>query len=126
MSIRVQSLVWEHAPYRGNTLLALLALADWADDEGVCWPKMATLARKSRQTVRNANYSVEQLMRDGFINIEGRVGGRGIGNRYRISLQKLQSLVPKTQKPQTQNPEKKTPNPAKRSNATRKNRQEPP
>lgn len=50
MSVKVQALIWEHAPYRGNTLIAFLALGDWSDDEGVSWPKMATLAKKSRQS----------------------------------------------------------------------------
>lgn len=34
MSIKVMTLVWECAPYGEATLLALLALADWADDSG--------------------------------------------------------------------------------------------
>ena len=34
MSIKVQSHVWEHSPAKGGELLILLAIADFADDNG--------------------------------------------------------------------------------------------
>lgn len=92
MSVKVQSLIWEHAPYRGNTLLAFLALGDWSDDEGYCWPKMATLARKSRQSVRSAQYAVELLCRDGFLAVDVKPG-KGHQNDFHVNLQKLHLLA---------------------------------
>jgi hypothetical protein len=91
MSIEVQALIWKHAPYRGNTLIAFLALGDWSDDEGVSWPKMASLAKKSRQSIRNAHYAVELLERDGFLSIESHRGA-GKHNQFRINMQKLHIL----------------------------------
>ena len=37
MSIRVMSAVWDGYPGGGTELLALLALADWSDDNGRCY-----------------------------------------------------------------------------------------
>jgi hypothetical protein len=91
MSIRVQALIWEHAPYHGNTLLAFLALGDWSDDKGHCWPKMETLARKSRQSERGAQYAIQALCRDGFLSVEVNPG-KGRQNDFRINLQKLHLL----------------------------------
>ncbi len=49
MSIRIMSKVWDAFPGGGSDLLALLALADWSDDEGRCWPSMASIARQDSQ-----------------------------------------------------------------------------
>lgn len=115
MSVKVQSLIWEYAPYRGNTLLAFLALGDWSDDEGYCWPKMKSLAKKSRQSVRNAGYAIEVLCRDGFLAVDIQPG-RGHQNDFRINLQKLQVLA-------SENLQNATTKPAKRNTKTCKTRQ---
>ncbi len=46
MAVRVMSIVWESYPGGGSELLALLALADWSDDEGRCFPAIASIAKK--------------------------------------------------------------------------------
>jgi hypothetical protein len=51
--------VWQHSRNKGAPLLLLLALADFANDDGVCWPSMATLARKVRVTTTRA---IQQLI----------------------------------------------------------------
>lgn len=91
MSIRVQSLIWEFAPYEGNTLLTFLALGDWADDEGFCWPRMEQLAKKSRQSIRSSQYAVSKLSKDGYlIRVCG--SGKGNSNEFHINMQKLHLL----------------------------------
>src|SRR5438270_10620888 len=50
---------------------------------------METLARKSRQSVRNARYAVQSLQRDGFLSVDVRPR-RGHKNNFQINLQKLQ------------------------------------
>jgi hypothetical protein len=117
LSVKVQSLVWEHAPYRGNTLLAFLALADWSDDEGLSWPNMPTLAKKSRQSVRSAQYAVELLVRDEFLAVDVNPG-RGRNNEFRINMQKLHLLA-------NEKVQNVTIKGAKRDSVIRKNRQEP-
>ena len=40
--------VWDESKQRGGALLVLLAIADFADDEGKAFPSVQTLAAKSR------------------------------------------------------------------------------
>jgi hypothetical protein len=86
MSIRIMSKVWESAPFDGYTLLCLIALADSASDEGVCWPSIETLMQKTRQPERTVYQAIKNLRRGGWLEkctIEGR-GSRPI-RAYRIT-----------------------------------------
>jgi hypothetical protein len=91
MSVKVMSLVWERGPFEGGSLLVMLALADWANDEGECWPSVPTIAEKARMGERNARYVLKKLEGDGWL---GRAEGRGRrhSNTYFLNLQKLQAL----------------------------------
>jgi hypothetical protein len=77
MSIRVMTAVWDRATeYAKGELLVLLALADWANDAGECWPSVPKIAQKSRLTERQTYKVLKQLQADGVITIR-RGGGRG-------------------------------------------------
>jgi len=91
MSVHVMSKVWKCAPYEGGTLLVLLALADWADDDGLCWPSVPVLAKKARLKDRQTRYALRQLEEDGFISTDEQ-RGRNHTNRYKINLHKLQVI----------------------------------
>jgi len=58
MSVRSIGRVWDHSAASGSFLLMLLAIADFADDDGNAYPSVPTLARKCRMKPRNANYIV--------------------------------------------------------------------
>jgi hypothetical protein len=120
MSVKVQSLIWENAPYRGNALLALLALGDWSDDDGYCWPKRQTLAKKSRQSLRSARYAVEQLEKDGFLSIDVHPG-RGHQNDFQINLQNLHLLASEKMQSETA---KRANNNSKRCKPRHRNKEE--
>lgn len=93
MSIRVMSRVWDHSAQVGGPLLLLLALADFADDDGYCWPKQANLATKARCSVRAVRYQLERLTAAGEIErSDGR--GRGVGSVYRILTGLAQTTKP--------------------------------
>jgi biotin operon repressor len=125
MSIQVMNLVWIGAPYRGNTLLTLLALADWSNDDGYSFPSLEKLARKSRQSIRSVQYAIEQLQADGILIAELNQG-RGTQNSFYINTQKLHVLADvKTCKTEQENTQSATVKHAKRDNAIRKNRYEP-
>lgn len=83
MSVRVMSRVWDHSEQKGSRLLALLALADWADDDGYCWPKIAQLAIKCRLDERTAKRCLADLVADGEVERAGG-GGRGNPSTYRV------------------------------------------
>jgi hypothetical protein len=78
------SAVWQFSPYRNEKLLVLLALSDWAGEDGVCWPAMPAIAEKARITERGASGIVQQLVSDGVIEILTGGRGRGLVRRYRI------------------------------------------
>lgn len=73
MSIQIMTLVWKlNLP--DSEKLALLALADNANDEGVCWPSMATLARKCSKSDRTVQRSIQSLEEKGHLTREERPG----------------------------------------------------
>jgi len=86
MSIRVLSAIWEVGPEDQTDLLVLLALADFADDAGRCYPSMASIARKARLTERGARNVVRRLEALGWIKVRVN-GGRGGANHYHINAQ---------------------------------------
>jgi hypothetical protein len=64
MSIRLMTIVWEIQTLTSTQKLILLALADNASDEGICWPSLSTIARKSslaRSTVADQLNDLEKL-----------------------------------------------------------------
>jgi len=85
VSFRILNSVWNAAPYRGSTLLILLAIADYANDQGLCFPSVSAIARKTRLTTRQASYILRRLREDEVIAVEPG-GGRGVHSRYHLSL----------------------------------------
>lgn len=86
MSVKMMTLVWERAPYTSGSLIVLLALADWANDDGVAWPSMERLAQKARIDRRSAQRIVRQLEKDGVILIE-QGGGRSKQHKYVLQIE---------------------------------------
>lgn len=91
MSIKTMSAVWEHYPGGGSELLALLALADWSDDDGRCFPSVASIARKTRLSKSQAQRVVHGLIDSGVVQVEGNEtgGAPGATRRYRILVDRL-------------------------------------
>jgi hypothetical protein len=73
MSIKIMTLVWQ-LNVADSEKLALLALADNANDEGVCWPSMATLARKCGKSDRTVQRSIQSPEEKGHLTREERPG----------------------------------------------------
>ncbi len=84
MSIRIMADVWANGPEDKAQLLVLLALSDFADDDGKCWPSMAAVGRKARMSERNARRVIRSLEDDGYLSVvEG--GGRYGCSQYTIN-----------------------------------------
>jgi hypothetical protein len=94
MSIRVMTAVWDHAPYKGGTLLVLLAMADFAsDDGGNVFPTAATLAKKARLEIRQVKTAIKTLREDGVLELVKETTGRpGQANEYKINVRRVQEL----------------------------------
>lgn len=107
MSILISSKVWKNGPEKQAQLLVMLALADFANDEGICWPSMETLARKVRMTERGTRKIVAKLKADGWIAVKTG-GGRHGCNQYTVFPEQFTG----NNKPGTQeNPEHDSPKP---------------
>jgi hypothetical protein len=85
MSVRTMAAVWDKSAHAGTELLMLLAIADFADDNGNAYPAVATLAMKCRMTPRNVNHILTQLKASGELEVRLNEGPKGC-NRYRIRL----------------------------------------
>ncbi len=68
MSIRILSHVWETSLREGGELLVELALADACNDDGECWIKHCTLAKKVRLGERQTRKIVAKFIADGIID----------------------------------------------------------
>lgn len=83
MSIKIMAEVWDNAEVEGASLLVLLALADYANDNGICWPAVGTLARKTRVSERHIRRLLGALERNGNIVIGFREGPMNV-NLYKV------------------------------------------
>lgn len=81
MSIRLMTNVWEHQGINATQKLVLLALADWANEEGLCWPSINRLASKTGIAGRSVQRLIRQLEE---LNLVRREEVSGKGNRYWI------------------------------------------
>lgn len=75
--------------YEAGTLLVLLAMADWAnDDGGHIFPRIETLAKKARLSERGTQYALARLKRDGTLE-QTSPARQHRPAEYRIVLEKL-------------------------------------
>ena len=95
MSVKVMSLVFDHARAKGVDRLVLLAIADAADDAGRnAWPSLATLSRRTGLDRRTVVRCVGRLVESGELEREsagGMTGRGGVSNRYRVHVKPGQS-----------------------------------
>ena len=85
--------VWKGSAHSGSSLLMLLAIADFSDDEGQAFPAVSTLAEKTCMKPRNASYVLSDLQAGGELDIRIAAGRNGT-NLYRIRLDRLHGLHP--------------------------------
>jgi hypothetical protein len=83
MSIKLMTAVWAREDLTSTQKLVLLALADWSNDEGLSWPSIDQLMKKSSLKKRAVQITIRSLEESGFVRRE-EVTGKG--NRYWIIL----------------------------------------
>lgn len=68
--------------------MVLLALADAADDDGVCWPSVPMLADKCSISTRTVRRILQDLVANGLLQAEARFRGDGssTSNRYKLPI----------------------------------------
>lgn len=103
MSVRTMARVWADSKHSGTELLMLLAIADFADDEGNAYPAVPTLAKKCRMGTRNANFILTALKTSGELEVRANEGPKGT-NRYRIVLGAQGTPLKRTSAPKAPRP----------------------
>lgn len=83
MSIRKMNDVWKLSEQSGGKLLLLLAIADFANDAGMAYPGIDTLAEKTRQSRRTVQRQISDLEEEGELAVEPGTG-RSNTNTYWI------------------------------------------
>lgn len=88
------SAVWSDETLESRTaLLVLLALADYANDEGFAWPKIETIAKKSRTSQRAVQEVLTGLKEAGKLVIDFGKGPKGT-NLYRVIVEGCKCRTP--------------------------------
>lgn len=77
------SMVWENGPKAQAERFVLLALADYANDEGECWPSIAGICRKTCMSERGVQGVIRRLQSSGWLSVSIGSGRRNC-NVYTI------------------------------------------
>jgi hypothetical protein len=93
MSVTFISRVLAQAPVRGSRLNLLVVLADYANDQGVAWPSVATIAQRTRVSSRQAQRIIREMRDDGLLYVQAGTG-RGHANRYCMLVGMEPALIP--------------------------------
>ena len=84
MSLTAIRWAWQQKALKSK--LVLMALADYADDKGECFPSQKKLAKKCELSRSTINVHLQYLVSAGLISIENRSNSQG---RRRASLYRL-------------------------------------
>lgn len=99
MSVRAITAVWERSRQKGSGLLVMLAIADYAKDDGTnAYPSNAALQRKTRLCERAVRQNLSQLVESGELRIRVAAGPSGC-NRYDLTLPTQPVEPPATEDP---------------------------
>lgn len=86
------SLVWDNFTRGGSDKLALLAMADWCNDQGgSLHPSVSTVAKKINRTEKQAREILHRLISEGWLAVIGNENGGNPGQsrQYQINVEKL-------------------------------------
>ena len=93
MSIQLMTLVRKSA-LPTNTKFVLMALADWADDNGVnCYPSIYELSEYMTCSERTVQRLLRELEEGGWIAVVGNANGGGSSRHYALNVSKLEAVA---------------------------------
>lgn len=90
--------VWDNGPAGQSDRFVLLAIADYANDEGQAWPSIAGLCRKTCMSERGIQTVIRRLESTGWLSIEVG-GGRRNCNLYTIKTPHMDAETPQEMHP---------------------------
>jgi hypothetical protein len=96
MSVKVMGWALEQVVGNATRKLILLGLADHADDRGVCYPSVATLARYAETSERTVQRNLSALEEDGFIRrgVRTRENGSQTSNQFSVVVPWFSQVSP--------------------------------
>lgn len=88
MSIRIMSQVWDLQTDSLTQKLILLALADNANDAGVCWPSISCLAKKTQMSEQSVRNQIRAITANGWMSSKARFDDAGdrASNLYQLHV----------------------------------------
>ena len=90
MSTKLTGYVWDGCAASGMKLssVAIMArLADFSNDEGVCWPSIETIARQIGAGMSTVRTAIARLEAEGWLTRKARrQGNRNASNVYQLFL----------------------------------------
>lgn len=92
MSVRWITWAWEQECPNPTTKLTLIALADHAGEDGVCWPSSGRLSEKTGQNERTVRRHLDELDERGIIARSRRRRSDGTLGTYTIRLSPADNL----------------------------------
>ncbi|TZG41309.1 helix-turn-helix domain-containing protein [Halomonas eurihalina] len=84
---------------RAPARLALMLMADYADEDHVCWPSIKTMSEEMGCSTRSVQRAIDALEERGLLAVQKRqaANGRQQSNRYRLAVGAgCQSVTPST------------------------------
>ena len=97
MSTKLTGYVWDGCAASGMKLssVAIMArLADFSNDEGVCWPSIETSARQIGAGMSTVRTAIARLEAEGWLTRKARrQGNRNASNVYQLNVAKLQAAA---------------------------------
>lgn len=69
--------------------LVLLALCDWSNDQGICFPGVRAIATKTSITERHCQRVLRHITKIGLVSVVGNHNGGGGSRRYQINVAAL-------------------------------------
>lgn len=107
MSVKVMSAVWERDDLDPSERLVMLSLADHADDDGVCYPSIARLCKRTSMSDRGVQKVLTRLQERGFLRVEIGAGRKG-SNRYFVTATPEPGSPPNHVHPEPSSPPPRT------------------
>lgn len=93
MSVKIMSAVFKNTALQPSPKLVLLSIADCANDEGIAYPSIGTLAAKCSLTERGVQRWLSKLRSAGYITVGFRKSVRDT-NVFELQLSAIETNVP--------------------------------
>lgn len=94
MSVEAISAVLNLSKTKGSTRGVAVALANRADEHGLCWPSVADLSKRANCSPRTVQYALRRMEQIGELRVlSGDTGGRKLTPLYHLDLPGLDGEV---------------------------------